>query len=84
MYIYIYICYYSGYHYVLHIFCGGGGGSCKQTVEEVVALFNSQVDLHFRTRGCQRLLALKLDSWAGLGRLIFDFCKVWGLGLCRV
>ncbi|CAE6910221.1 aroB' [Symbiodinium natans] len=31
------------------------------TPEEVVALFNSQVDLHFRTRGCQRLLALKLD-----------------------
>ena len=31
------------------------------TPEEVVSLFNSQTDLHFRTRGCQRLLALKLD-----------------------
>ena len=31
------------------------------TPEEVVALFNSQADLHFRTRGCQRLLAMKLD-----------------------
>lgn len=31
------------------------------TPEEVVKLFNSQRDLHFRTPGCQRLVCLRID-----------------------